>query len=495
MPSDSVSSGLRPLDDAWGGLRTGAAYLLYGRAGAGRLPVALALAAGAEGTCVLVTARAPQDLAAAGRLLGLDVEAAVGRGRLRLLRPPASVAETTDDEALTGALADLARLVASTHPARLVVEDFTPFVRFRRFAALRDAVIAFLETLAQAEITTVLALGEPANDHSREIVAFLRGRTEGAIHVARAGTGEDVQLTLLPPPDSDTAAVVRTWTPQPEEPVEGATLPSLGDGTEGPPPIRLVVPEREPPPETPPSASPGPVITFFDLDDPLGTTRDVRFEPSSDFPALAGGRFVSGEAEAEEPEAEEPEAEERGPAPPSPSPVVSERPPQEPSVPPPLPSSAEDDLPEGITPLTPPAPPAIGPRPAPEPASAPANPRRDFTAAFDAAKSRADAPFVAVALRAPAPHPDAFAAVHEALRRAVGPDTPLLADAGRGRLAFLVRGGSAETARTVLRSLVGGLRGNEDAERLLRTAEVLVAPDGRSFASGEAFLARTFDAA
>ena len=87
-------SGLPAVDRQWGGFTPGRAYLLVGRAGAGRSALALQAARAAidEGArCLVISPRAPDALVEVGRSVGLDLAAAHGAGTLRLLRiPPAA---------------------------------------------------------------------------------------------------------------------------------------------------------------------------------------------------------------------------------------------------------------------------------------------------------------------------------------------------------------------------------------------------------------------
>jgi KaiC/GvpD/RAD55 family RecA-like ATPase len=208
MLSDTVLSGIDALDQAWDGLRRGAAYLLYGQARSGRELLLLHLTRTGltcDERCVLVSGRGAHDLAEQAASIGFDLEEGARRGGVRILRVPALLADGAGDEAIERALRDLAALIREEAPDRLLIEDFTPFVRFRQFPRFRRAVLEFLAALAETQAVTVLALGEPANTQSREIVAFLRGQTAGALHLTLDPEGPQPtarRLRLRPPPES-----------------------------------------------------------------------------------------------------------------------------------------------------------------------------------------------------------------------------------------------------------------------------------------------------
>jgi KaiC/GvpD/RAD55 family RecA-like ATPase len=488
MLPDTVLSGIDALDQAWEGLRRGAAYLLYGQARSGRELLLLHLTRTGltcEERCVLVSSRSAHDLAEQAASIGFDLEEGARRGGVRILRVPAPVAEGGGDEAIERALRDLAALVREEAPDRLLIEDFTPFVRFRQFPRFRQAVLEFLAALAETQAVTVLALGEPANTQSREIVAFLRGQTAGALHLTidpEEHRPTARRLRLRPPPEStepersvawdlsrlkrsglaaahalfsdadlssepagDSAALAAEPTldfSMPGRPTaESAPEPDEPPSEEEPAP-----PREEPPRETPQEPPQEAPIRFFDPHDPFGPPPEVE-DPFAALHATADlfarAHFVEGRG---------------SDAPPPPAPRADYSPAPE------LPSEEAPFVTQG---------------------------RPRFAEAFAAARARTGEPFLLLSFRAEAGVP--FDALATGLARAAGPADALLADADRQRLALLLPGRTREAAQGVFRHLKHALR-EAGAEAALREVSALVLPDGEPFRTAEDFFARAFDA-
>lgn len=203
-----IRSGIDVIDSSWEGLRRGATYLVYGRAAVGRDVIGLQMArstATEGGRCFIVSTRTPEELSATASHVGLNFDDALESGVLRLLRVPPGLLGAPDENALADAFVRLRAIVCDEQPDLLLIEDFAPFVRYSNFARLRHAALQLIETVTGGRTTLVIGLGEPMNEHSHEIVAFLRGQVAGSIHIgtsAHAGESGVRRLTLHPPPGS-----------------------------------------------------------------------------------------------------------------------------------------------------------------------------------------------------------------------------------------------------------------------------------------------------
>lgn len=552
MLTAKVQSGIDALDRTWDGLYRGAAYLIYGRARSGRDLLTLHLARTAsdfEEACVIVSPRRPRDLAIQASTLGFDLEAACESGRLRLLRVPQDLVDGASDDATERALLDLARLAREAAPDRLLVEDFTPFVRFGSFERLRHAVLRFLDALTETETTTVLALGEPANPQSEEVVAFLRGQVAGTVHIAQdpdAASPTARRLSLLPGLDSLEPETMLAWDLArlrgPGLPAahalftEEVTIGPSGDGASSHADAAWVAAEPavddtfdEEPLEQPVAVSmeagdgeegEEPPIRFFDPRDPFGPTPDVE-DPFATFdlpsPYLDRGHYL------------ESEPTER-PAPPTAEPsdpfasaaflqgiepdygfeheqdVEQEQHPEpEARLEQDTTSAAEPEVEPESTPA--PLPPQRGfvtmdelfaiDEPQREPQAEP--PARDERAAFEATFDAALAthrthgvPFLVLALRMEPESPAAvhFGAVADGMRRITDPDDVLLVDERLARLAVALPGRPPEAAQATFRALKGALReAHPEAEAALATVSAIVVPNGQPFSTAADFLA------
>ena len=200
-----VPSGIAPIDQEWGGLYRGGAYLVYGRAASGRGLLTLQFAAaGVErgSACLVVASERFRDLAVEASSIGMDLRRARANGLVRLTRVPPMVSSGTDEDgAIVDALRDLAALIRRERTPRVVINDFLPFVMFRSLDRFRQAFVEFLEELDGVDSTLLMALPEPANDQSARVVEFVSTKLTGTIHVepfAYDPGSAERRLTLTP---------------------------------------------------------------------------------------------------------------------------------------------------------------------------------------------------------------------------------------------------------------------------------------------------------
>lgn len=199
------SSGLETIDTAWGGLYRGGAYLYYGEAVAGRSLLTLLCARAGdvlEEQTVFISADRYSELKIQSGALGFSLEAVLEKGNLHLVRiPPRIKLREMGDDGVAQALHNLTAPFKSYEPKRLVINDFMPFVAFRSFERFRIEFVRFLDLADSLSATIILAMSEPANDHSRRVIDFMISHMTGAVHIER--NKEELnstirKLTLIP---------------------------------------------------------------------------------------------------------------------------------------------------------------------------------------------------------------------------------------------------------------------------------------------------------
>lgn len=473
--SAKAQTGIDLLDQSWEGLSRGTAYLFYGPARTGRVLLVLQVVrTGAEAgeSTVLVSGKSPQELAAQASTIDFDLEAACRDRGVRLLRLPEALLSGVSDASIEKALRDLAGFIRRERPARIIIEDFTPFVRFSRFEALRPVIEQFLTDVA-VESTLVFALGEPANARSEQIVSFLRSRVAGALHL---GIDPDSQsstarrLTLQPTLGSQESDREFSWDliqlKRPVSIVSGDSVSSSNDGgwptsIEGEPDVEV----RPTPVEMmPPSSGEAPPadIRFFDPNDPLGPPPQIQDPFGSVRPTVSEFEhihYVEGGVDLEE------------------APVSA--------------PSSEHALPEAPVEFVPPE-----AEVAPEPVR---SDRDVFVEAFDNAMdahANQQTPFLAIALRLPTDaSQEAFDGISGALRATVDTPAAVLTDAVSKKLIVLLPNSDKEASREVFRRMKEHVSAShpEVAVGVLPKLAAVVVLNGHPFTSGSAFLSYVFD--
>ena len=469
--SSPAPSGLSAVDARWGGLRIGGAYLLVGRADVGRAGLALQIARAAVddgGRCLIISPRAPEALAADGRAVGLDLGDAHRTGRLRLLRTPdaAALAER-GSEGLAKAYADLAALVATDRPDRVVIEDLTPLVQFDSFEALDAAFRGLVEAMEAVEATLVVGLGEPANDASARLLEVVGQHVDGTIRLHTEDGQRRLVLYRHREPDVDAAPELAAPDTPAEPDTAGAAEPSE---TDTPAPDATASADAEPAAAEPAPAEP----------------EAAAAAQGDGFPTLGG----DGSSE-----------------PPPPSPDGA--PPRTAVVPPPPAEAAlleatdtfgfdaaqtfvrQGYMIDSAGEAASTAPPA-----APAAAAAPETPFAGAVRqAFSARDSGGHFLVLAVRMEPSAPEAAHFAAVADGLRAAQRPQDVVSVDAQALRAAVLLPDGSPEASQALFSGLQAHLRATlpETAEAVLRAVGAVSIPDGQPFTTPEELVAYVFE--
>ncbi len=213
-----LPSGIDPIDEEWGGLYRGGAYLAFGRAATGRGLLTLRYAqTGVQGgeRCLFIASDRPKDLVIQAASIGFDLKQAQQDGLIRLMRiPPMMNPQAMGDDSVAKALWDLVTIIRKQRPDRLVINDFMPFVMFRSFDRFRMEFIRMLEQIDSLDTTVVVALPEPANPQSRRVIDFMAGQMTGAVHIESADeelSSTERRLTLIPHIGQIKRQVVRHW--------------------------------------------------------------------------------------------------------------------------------------------------------------------------------------------------------------------------------------------------------------------------------------------
>lgn len=516
-------SGLPTVDAQWGGFAVGGSYLLVGRSGAGRSALALQTAGAvvdAGGRALLMSPRTPEALAEAGSADGFDLRAAHATGRLRLLRMPAAAdLATRGSDGLDRAYHDLAALVATERPERVVVEDFTPLVQFDTFDRFRAAFAALADGLRDAGVTLVVGLGEPANAASEHLLAVVRELVDGTVTLDV--DGETRRLVLLHRDDAAPTDRAGAEAPQPEmdaeTPVEmsAETLAFEAPRTEMPDTeaieeteatesfeeVEADAPPEDPPTAEAPDAGPSSDGASVATEPPVLTPAPDLHEAPVAFPP---NRHSTGSGSESLPRT-------RIVPPPDADPSLLE-PAGDSFGQDPAASMFEqgylvDSGASGVVGFVPAAaePVSFAPVEAPPPAFASggstpsAGPAAEVRRALDDAfAARAGGtPFLVVAVRMEASAPESahFFAIADGLRRALRTSDRLLVDLPRRRAVVVLPGVGAEGSGTLFAGLQAHLRSTlgPEAEGILRAVGAVSVPDGQPFTTTDELLAYAYE--
>ena len=177
------------IDTSWGGMYQGGSYMCYGHASSGRgLLGMLFLQTGVllEEKCLFISPGRPHDWMIQASTVNFDLKAARDAGQVRLVWIPSSFGDNTPrNQDATKVMGELIKVIHKEAPKRLVINDFSPFLRFRSFDHFQVAFVQLMQHLGKLSDTTlVLKMPDAVNRPSQQIIDFMRNHMTGSIHIA-----------------------------------------------------------------------------------------------------------------------------------------------------------------------------------------------------------------------------------------------------------------------------------------------------------------------
>ena len=184
----------------------GGSYMCFGHASSGRgllgmLFLQSGQSAGERG--LFLSPGRPHDWMIQASSVGFDLKQARDSGWVRLIWIPSAV-DLNQAGAQGGrkVIDQLVHMVQRENPRRLVINDFSPFLRFSSFDQFQTAFVYMMQQLDKLGDTTImLMMPEAVNKPSRQIIEFMKNHMTGSVHIQlEQGVGAENKrrVTLLP---------------------------------------------------------------------------------------------------------------------------------------------------------------------------------------------------------------------------------------------------------------------------------------------------------
>ena len=201
-----VLTGIDMIDTSWGGMYQGGSYMCYGHASSGRgLLGMLFLQTGVllEETCLFLSPGRPHDWMIQASTVNFDLKAARDSGQVRLVWIPSSHGDAMPrGQDASRIIGELTTIIHKEAPKRLVINDFSPFLRFRSFEQFKVAFVQFMQQLGKlGDTTLILMMPDAVNKPSQQIIDFMKNHMTGSVHIAlekEEGAENKRRVTLLP---------------------------------------------------------------------------------------------------------------------------------------------------------------------------------------------------------------------------------------------------------------------------------------------------------
>jgi circadian clock protein KaiC len=192
-----IKSGFSLIDRKWGGIYKGGGYLIVGPRKSGRTLLSLKFAIEtlkqAE-RCLFFTTMRPKDLMIQAASLNFDLQKYMNSNSIIVVRvsPPNDVYDAYDpDQYMTDYINDIITVANQYEPDRLIFDELTPYIGFKRLDLLEDVFTNMLETIENKNITSFFVVGEPATEKSKTIVSILSDNVTGTIYLEKSEKKKD----------------------------------------------------------------------------------------------------------------------------------------------------------------------------------------------------------------------------------------------------------------------------------------------------------------
>lgn len=187
-----IKSGFSLIDQKWGGVYKGGGYLIVGPRKSGRTLLSLKFAmetAQQSERCLFFTTMRPKDLMIQAASLNFDLQKYMNNNTVIVVRvsPPNDVFDMYNpDEYMTDYINDIISVSNQYNPDRLIFDEMTPYIGFKRLDYLEDIFTNMIETIENKNITSFFVVGEPATEKSKSIVSILSDNVTGTIYLEKS---------------------------------------------------------------------------------------------------------------------------------------------------------------------------------------------------------------------------------------------------------------------------------------------------------------------
>ena len=187
-----IKSGFSLIDQKWGGVYKGGGYLIVGPRKSGRTLLSLKFAMETvqqSERCLFFTTMRPKDLMIQAASLNFDLQKYMNDNTIIVVRvsPPNDVYDMYNpDEYMTDYINDIITVSNQYNPDRLIFDEMTPYIGFKRLDLLEDVFTNMIETIENKNITSFFVVGEPATEKSKTIVSILSDNVTGTIYLEKS---------------------------------------------------------------------------------------------------------------------------------------------------------------------------------------------------------------------------------------------------------------------------------------------------------------------
>ncbi|NWF90819.1 MAG: hypothetical protein HXY50_15345 [Ignavibacteriaceae bacterium] len=189
-----LPSGIKLIDEAWGGFYKSGTYLLIGAHKSGRTTLALEYVRACveqKEVCLFITTRRPKDLILQAASMNFDLQYFISQNSVILVRVDSSISLSDSrepDSVLAEYITDISELISQHQPTKFVFDELTPFIGFSDVKFLEETFTNTFENIEDLGVTSLVVIGDPITPAAKKIVNVLANHSTGILYLQKGHT-------------------------------------------------------------------------------------------------------------------------------------------------------------------------------------------------------------------------------------------------------------------------------------------------------------------
>jgi len=194
-----IATGFDLIDNLWQGFFKGRTYLVTGPSNSGKTIFCLQFAAkglAAKEKVIFFTPERAEDVLLRAEGLQFNIQPSAIENKQFLIFQLSKDISPLSDAILIKTMDEIIQIIEQERPSRLVFDPITPLLQFENFSTLKRKITELIYTWEKFGATSVITLGEPANQKAEQIFDLLSSIVTATIKLTQNLPDKIRTLTL-----------------------------------------------------------------------------------------------------------------------------------------------------------------------------------------------------------------------------------------------------------------------------------------------------------
>lgn len=193
-----LETGFNLIDNLWHGFFKSRTYLVTGPVNSGKTTFCLQFASkgiASKEKVVFFTDERPDDVLLRSESLQFDLSTSLELSDFLIFNLD-NKRVSLSDSLLHQTITEVLQIIEKEKPARLIFDQFTPFLQFENQEVLKSEIAELVDSLEKFKVTTIITVGEPASESAEKILEFLSSLATAMLKLSEANLEEKRTITL-----------------------------------------------------------------------------------------------------------------------------------------------------------------------------------------------------------------------------------------------------------------------------------------------------------